>query len=112
MYITSWDFENIAMLLRSGEPPHWPAGNAVAIQPQYELAFGEDLKAGAEASDKKVDSLPSFPDIGKALNSQFGQTDPKEVGKAIDKNTPGDFKLLSRCQADKLLLPDERRWHS
>ena len=61
----------------------------MAIQPQYDLAFGEDLKAQAEASDKKVDNLPSFPDIGKSLNSQFGQSDPKEVGKAIDKNTPG-----------------------
>lgn len=67
-------------------------GNALALQPQYDLAIGEDLKQKAEENDKKVSNLPSFPDIGKSLGSQFGQSDPKEVGKAIDKNTPGEFQ--------------------
>lgn len=47
-------------------------------------------RAQAEASDQKTDALPSFKDIGASLNKQFGQTDPKDVGKAIDENTPGE----------------------
>ena len=57
-----------------------PAGPAIAV----------DLKAQAEASDRKTDSLPSFKDIGASLNKQFGQTDPKDVGKAVEENTPGN----------------------
>ena len=63
-------------------------GIAHANQP-FDLAIGEDLKAQAEASDKKVDSLPTLGDVGRSLGGQFGQNDPKEVGKAIDRNTPG-----------------------
>ena len=79
----------------------------MALQPQYDLAFGEDLKAKAEASDKKVDSLPSFPDIGKSLGAQFGQTDPKDVGKAIDKNTPGIAETIFNPQRAWERYPDQ-----
>ena len=86
-------------------------GGALAIQPQYELAIGEDLKAQAQASDKKVNDLPSFPDIGKSLNKQFGQSDPKEVGDAINKNTPGIIcqnkpkcNLANRMQGNRLAM--------
>ena len=57
--------------------------------PQYDLAVGEGLQQQAERSDQKTNDLPSFPDIGKALNSQFGQSNPQDVGKAVDKATPG-----------------------
>ena len=57
------------------------AGSAMAIP---------DLKAQAEASDQKTDNLPSFKDIGASLNKQFGQTDPKDVGKAVEENTPSE----------------------
>ena len=53
------------------------------------MAFGEDLKAQAEASDKKTSAEPTFSDIGKSLNSQFGQgSGAQDVGKAIKDNTP------------------------
>ena len=54
------------------------------------MALDLPSKAGAEASDKRTDNLPSFSDVGASLNKQFGQTDPKDVGKAIDNNTPGE----------------------
>ncbi|CAL5220903.1 g2998 [Coccomyxa viridis] len=47
-----------------------------------------DLKAQAEESDRKTDNLPTFKDIGSSLNNKFGQTDPKDVGKAVEQNTP------------------------
>ncbi len=47
-------------------------------------------RAQAEASDQKTDALPSFKDIGASLNKQFGQSDPKDIGKAVDSNTPGE----------------------
>ena len=53
------------------------------------MAVDLPSRAGAEASDQKTDNLPSFKDIGASLNKQFGQTDPKDVGRAIDQNTPG-----------------------
>ena len=53
------------------------------------MAVDLPSKAGAEASDRKTDDLPSFKDIGASLNQKFGQTDPKDVGRAIDQNTPG-----------------------
>lgn len=65
------------------------AGAAYAGVPQYEIAIGENLQQQAEKSDKKTSDLPTFPDIGKALNSQFGQSNPQDVGKAVDKATPG-----------------------
>ena len=65
------------------------------LSPEIYLSAGPaialpDLKAQAEASDQKTDNLPSFKDIGASLNKQFGQTDPKDVGKAIEENTPGE----------------------
>ena len=54
------------------------------------MAVDLPSRAQAEASDQKTDSLPSFKDIGASLNKQFGQTDPKDVGRAIDQNTPGE----------------------
>ena len=65
-------------------------------------------KAQAEASDQKTDNLPSFKDIGASLNKQFGQTDPKDVGKAIDQNTPGTSILDSCCTALADLQPSHR----
>ena len=58
------------------------------------MAVDLPSKAGAEASDQKTDNLPSFKDIGASLNKQFGQTDPKDVGRAIDQNTPGKWTLV------------------
>ena len=55
------------------------------------MAVDLPSRAQAEASDQKTDSLPSFKDIGASLNKQFGQTDPKDVGRAIDQSTPGDL---------------------
>ncbi len=52
-----------------------------------------DLKAQAEESDRKTDNLPTFKDIGSSLNNKFGQTDPKDVGKAVEQNTPGEHFL-------------------
>ena len=52
-------------------------------------AIAIDLKAQAEESDRKTDNLPTFKDIGASLNNKFGQTDPKDVGKAVEQNTPG-----------------------
>ncbi len=62
----------------------WPFGTGAAV------AVELPSRAQAEASDQKTDALPSFKDIGASLNKQFGQTDPKDVGKAIDQNTPGE----------------------
>jgi hypothetical protein len=53
------------------------------------LAFGEELKAQAQASDVKTDNEPTFSDIGKSLGAQFGQSNSaNDVGKAIKENTP------------------------
>lgn len=73
---------------------HCISGAAFASNSSFDLAIGEDLKAQAEASDKKTDNLPSLKDVGKSLGGQFGQNDPKDVGKAIDKNTPGKLIFL------------------
>ena len=78
------------------------AGSAQAALPQYEIALGEGLQQQARQSDKETSSLPSLPDVGRALNQQFGQTDAKDVGKAINENTPG--KQISFKVACMLLL--------
>jgi len=66
------------------------AAAQLAVLPFSGAAVAVELpsRAQAEASDQKTDALPSFKDIGASLNKQFGQTDPKDVGKAIDQNTP------------------------
>jgi hypothetical protein len=53
-----------------------------------DLSFGEDLKAEAQASDAKTSAEPTFSDIGKSLNAQFGNKSADDVGKAIKENTP------------------------
>ena len=69
------------------------------------MAVDLPSRAGAEASDQKTDNLPSFKDIGASINKQFGQTDPKDVGRAIDQNTPGKPLLYDCCPALAKLLP-------
>lgn len=48
-----------------------------------------------DALNEKTSNLPSFGDVGRALNKQFGSNDPKEVGRQIDSVTPGGFALSS-----------------
>jgi len=77
---------------------HIPAGPAMAL--------GENLKAQAEAGDQRTDNLPSFKDIGSSLNSKFGQTDPKDVGKAIDQNTPGRSSFTKLSEKERFSLQE------
>lgn len=79
---------------------------AASVNSPFDLALGEDLKAQAEASDKKTDNLPTFKDIGKSLGGQLGQNNPKDVGKAVEANTPGlffehtSYIPLSQCEKE------------
>lgn len=41
-----------------------------------------------DAINERTSNLPTFGDVGRALNKNFGQTDPKGIGRAIDANTP------------------------
>jgi len=79
---------------------HAPVGAAKGAARQVQqatpdLSFGEDLKAGAEASDARTSAEPSFKDIGKSLNNQFGKGDATDVGKAIKDNTPSANDIKS-----------------
>lgn len=39
--------------------------------------------------NQKTSDLPTFGQVGNALKKNLGQNDPKDIGKAIDRNTPG-----------------------
>lgn len=75
------------------------AGGAMA-NPQFDLAFGEDLQAQARASDAKTSAEPTLGDVGRSLQGQFGQKDATDVGKAVKDNTPSGSDI--KGAADKL----------
>ena len=42
------------------------------------------------ALNERTSNLPSFSDVGDSLKNVLGGTnDPKDIGRAIDRNTPG-----------------------
>ena len=62
----------------------------------------ESAKSGAARADvnERTSNLPTFGDVGRSLTKNFGTNDPKDVGRAIDENTPSESistALLRRC---------------
>ena len=49
----------------------------------------ESGSARAELNER-TSNLPSFADVGASLKKTLGQNDPKDIGRAIDANTPGE----------------------
>lgn len=48
-----------------------------------------------EALNERTSNLPSFTDVGDSLKNALGGTsDPKDIGRAINQNTPGAHRLL------------------
>ena len=46
--------------------------------------------AAREAANERTSDLPSFKDVGDSLKTSLGtSSDPKDIGRAIDNNTPG-----------------------
>jgi hypothetical protein len=65
------------------------AGNAYA---DISDILPETAKSGAARAElnQKTSDLPSFKDVGDSLQKNLGfGDDPKNIGKAIDQNTPG-----------------------
>lgn len=54
--------------------------------------------------NQKTSDLPTFGQVGDALKKNLGQNDPKDIGRAIDRNTPGSSTLVRCLFADCLLL--------
>lgn len=63
-----------------------PAGNAIAdIIPN---------KAERAEINERTSNLPTFSDVGESLKNKLGQNDPKDIGRAIDRNTPGIHEVV------------------
>lgn len=49
-----------------------------------------------EAVNERTSDLPSFSDVGDSLRNALGGNtgDPKDVGRAINQNTPGVYRVF------------------
>ncbi|KAK9905871.1 hypothetical protein WJX75_007908 [Coccomyxa subellipsoidea] len=61
-----------------------------ALLPVAGTAIADIIPNQAERAEinKKTSDLPTFGEVGDALKKNLGQNDPKDIGKAIDRNTP------------------------
>jgi hypothetical protein len=64
---------------------HHLAGAALADL----LPKSAESSAARDAVNERTSNLPTFGDVGAALKKSLGQNDPKDIGRAIDANTPG-----------------------
>jgi hypothetical protein len=46
-------------------------------------------KAERAEVNERTSNLPTFSDVGQSLKQNLGQNNPKDIGRAIDRNTPG-----------------------
>lgn len=72
------------MLLRKAD---WSGKRAACAG----TAIANTIPNQAERAEinQKTSDLPTFGQVGDALKKNLGQNDPKDIGKAIDRNTPG-----------------------
>ncbi|BDA47294.1 hypothetical protein COCOBI_10-1400 [Coccomyxa sp. Obi] len=62
----------------------------LALLPTAGTAIANIIPNRAERAEinQKTSDLPTFGQVGDALKKNLGQNDPKDIGKAIDRNTP------------------------
>jgi hypothetical protein len=62
----------------------------LALLPTSGTAIANIIPNQSERAEinQKTSDLPTFGQVGDALKKNLGQNDPKDIGKAIDRNTP------------------------